>query len=304
MTRTPPASSAAPGLPGGQQVLDHRVELLLRRVPGLEQVVVERDVVDRRDRRLGVGVGGEQHALGVRHELARLHEVLGARHARHALVGDQQRHLVAARAQLRRSSSASGPERGAHDPVALAEAAPQVARDGGEHRGLVVDRDDRGPSLAAAVGGLAGHAGGTIGRRRLGCFQVNDKSVSKAVLITGCSTGIGRATAERLAARGWTVYATARRKESIADLEAKGCRTLALDVCDEDSMQAAVEGRGGRARRGGRAGEQRRLQPERRRGDDAARGACGASSRRTCSGSCACASSCCPECGASATAGS
>src|ERR671933_471394 len=64
--------------------------------------------------------------------------------------------------------------------------------------------------------------------------------VSKAVLITGCSTGIGRATAERLAGRGHTVYATARRPESIADLEAKGCRTMALDVTDEDSMRAAV----------------------------------------------------------------
>jgi short-subunit dehydrogenase len=60
------------------------------------------------------------------------------------------------------------------------------------------------------------------------------------VLITGCSTGIGRATAERLAKRGLTVYATARRPEAIEDLKAAGCRTLALDVTDEDSMQAAV----------------------------------------------------------------
>src|ERR687890_1652068 len=65
-------------------------------------------------------------------------------------------------------------------------------------------------------------------------------AVSHAVLITGCSSGIGRATAERLAARGWTVYATARRVEAIADLEGRGCRVLALDVTDEDSMQAAV----------------------------------------------------------------
>src|SRR3954452_1757089 len=64
--------------------------------------------------------------------------------------------------------------------------------------------------------------------------------VSKPVLITGCSTGIGRATAERLAGNGHTVYATARRPESIAELEAKGCRTLALDVTDEESMRAAV----------------------------------------------------------------
>jgi NAD(P)-dependent dehydrogenase (short-subunit alcohol dehydrogenase family) len=60
------------------------------------------------------------------------------------------------------------------------------------------------------------------------------------VLITGCSSGIGRATAERLARGGHTVYATARRPESIADLEQAGCRTLALDVTDEGSMAAAV----------------------------------------------------------------
>ena len=65
--------------------------------------------------------------------------------------------------------------------------------------------------------------------------------VSKAVLITGCSTGIGRATAERLAAGDWKVYATARRLESIADLAAKGCETVALDVTDEPSMEAAVK---------------------------------------------------------------
>ena len=61
------------------------------------------------------------------------------------------------------------------------------------------------------------------------------------VLITGCSTGIGRSTAERLAAAGHTVYATARQPETIADLEAKGCVTMALDVTEEASMRAAVE---------------------------------------------------------------
>jgi NAD(P)-dependent dehydrogenase (short-subunit alcohol dehydrogenase family) len=63
---------------------------------------------------------------------------------------------------------------------------------------------------------------------------------SKAVLITGCSSGIGHATAEHLAARGWTVYASARRTESIEDLAERGCRTLSVDVTDEDSMRAAV----------------------------------------------------------------
>jgi NAD(P)-dependent dehydrogenase (short-subunit alcohol dehydrogenase family) len=63
---------------------------------------------------------------------------------------------------------------------------------------------------------------------------------SKAVLITGCSTGIGHATAKRLAGSGWKVYASARRPESIAELAQAGCETLALDVTDEASMSAAV----------------------------------------------------------------
>jgi NADP-dependent 3-hydroxy acid dehydrogenase YdfG len=64
---------------------------------------------------------------------------------------------------------------------------------------------------------------------------------SKAVLITGCSSGIGKATATRLASDGWKVYATARRSETLEDLRQQGCETLALDVTDEGSMSAAVE---------------------------------------------------------------
>lgn len=64
---------------------------------------------------------------------------------------------------------------------------------------------------------------------------------SKAVLITGCSSGIGRATAQRLAADGWKVYATARRPDTITDLRERGCETLELDVLDDDSMQRAVQ---------------------------------------------------------------
>ena len=60
------------------------------------------------------------------------------------------------------------------------------------------------------------------------------------VLISGCSSGIGAATASALARAGHIVYATARRTETLADLEALGCRPLALDVTSEDSMIAAV----------------------------------------------------------------
>jgi NAD(P)-dependent dehydrogenase (short-subunit alcohol dehydrogenase family) len=61
------------------------------------------------------------------------------------------------------------------------------------------------------------------------------------VLITGCSTGIGRATAERLARRGHRVYATARRLDAVADLKDLGCEILELDVTEDDSMVAAVQ---------------------------------------------------------------
>ena len=66
--------------------------------------------------------------------------------------------------------------------------------------------------------------------------------MTTAVLITGTSSGIGRAAAARLLRRpGVTVYATARRVDAIADLAAAGATTIALDVTDEASMRAAVE---------------------------------------------------------------
>lgn len=60
------------------------------------------------------------------------------------------------------------------------------------------------------------------------------------VLITGCSSGIGRATALRLNRAGHIVYATTRRPETLADMAVAGIRTLRLDVTDEESMRAAV----------------------------------------------------------------
>ena len=68
------------------------------------------------------------------------------------------------------------------------------------------------------------------------------------MLITGCSSGIGHATARRLAQAGWTVYATARRVESMSDLAAAGCVLLPLDVTNERSMTdvvATIEARHG-----------------------------------------------------------
>lgn len=59
--------------------------------------------------------------------------------------------------------------------------------------------------------------------------------------MTGCSSGIGRSTALALHRAGLPVYASARRPESLHELAAAGLTTLALDVTDEPSMQAAVD---------------------------------------------------------------
>jgi NAD(P)-dependent dehydrogenase (short-subunit alcohol dehydrogenase family) len=62
----------------------------------------------------------------------------------------------------------------------------------------------------------------------------------RTVLITGCSSGIGLATAELLKARGWRVMATARKPEDVARLEAQGFEALQLDVCDAHSVMRAL----------------------------------------------------------------
>ena len=61
------------------------------------------------------------------------------------------------------------------------------------------------------------------------------------ILITGCSSGIGRALAEEFHRRGQRVIATARRLDSLAPLQALGLRTAALDVDDAGSRAALAQ---------------------------------------------------------------
>jgi NAD(P)-dependent dehydrogenase (short-subunit alcohol dehydrogenase family) len=60
------------------------------------------------------------------------------------------------------------------------------------------------------------------------------------VLITGCSSGIGRATARRFLDAGWRVWATSRDPDDVADLADAGCRTAALDVTDDEQVEDVV----------------------------------------------------------------
>jgi hypothetical protein len=80
------------GVPVIEQIIQDRVELVLRRIPRLHQVVIESDLVDRLDRRVGVGVGSQQHSFGVGKEEPGRSQKIGAFHLRHALVGQQKRY--------------------------------------------------------------------------------------------------------------------------------------------------------------------------------------------------------------------
>ena len=64
---------------------------------------------------------------------------------------------------------------------------------------------------------------------------------NKSVLVTGCSSGIGRAAAELLRSKGWRVFPTARKPEDLDSLKAAGFDAIELDVTSSESIAAAVE---------------------------------------------------------------
>lgn len=69
----------------------------------------------------------------------------------------------------------------------------------------------------------------------------SDSDNGKAVLITGCSSGIGRKAATILAERGFRVFATARRQQDVEVLTALGLEALPLDVTDSASIRRCIE---------------------------------------------------------------
>jgi NAD(P)-dependent dehydrogenase (short-subunit alcohol dehydrogenase family) len=65
---------------------------------------------------------------------------------------------------------------------------------------------------------------------------------ARSVLITGCSSGIGLASAREMKARGWRVFATARQPQDIARLkDEEGLESLYLDYAEPASIAAAAE---------------------------------------------------------------
>lgn len=68
----------------------------------------------------------------------------------------------------------------------------------------------------------------------------NEAGAARSLLITGCSSGIGHAAAHAMAARGWRVFATARKEADVARLKDEGLEALALDLDSSASIEAAV----------------------------------------------------------------
>ena len=134
--------------PGLQQRVDHRVQLLLRRVPRLEQVVVEVDDVDRVDRGAGVRVGGEQDPPGPGVDVHGLLEELDAVHLGHPVVGQDHRDQLAAQLDLAQRVQRRGAGLGPHDPVLFAVPPAQVTGYRPGNPGVVVNGQDGGPPAA------------------------------------------------------------------------------------------------------------------------------------------------------------
>ncbi len=64
--------------------------------------------------------------------------------------------------------------------------------------------------------------------------------MTKSILITGCSSGIGLDAAHGLKAAGWRVFATCRKPEDCTRLEAEGLESFVLDVADQASLESGL----------------------------------------------------------------
>ncbi len=126
-------------LPPLQEVVEGGVEPLLGRFPRLEDVVVDARLVDGGDGGVGVAVGGEQGAAGVRVDVAGGLEQLDTGHLGHPLVGEDQGDPIALQMELLEPFESLAATCEIDDFVVLAVLLSHVSRYGDAHRRFVVD---------------------------------------------------------------------------------------------------------------------------------------------------------------------
>ena len=69
----------------------------------------------------------------------------------------------------------------------------------------------------------------------------SNAAMPPSIIVTGCSSGIGAHCARALKAEGWRVFATVRRQEDLASLEADGIEALLMDYTKPETIAALVE---------------------------------------------------------------
>jgi hypothetical protein len=125
-----------------EHVVERGIEILVGRIPGLQQKIVNASGVDGFDRGVGVGISGKQSALGGGEEIRRLSEETDAVEFRHALIGEEERDRVVAGFEAMEGIERLVGGRSTHDAVTLGVAAAKIALDGLEDIGVVVNGED------------------------------------------------------------------------------------------------------------------------------------------------------------------
>ena len=156
-------------LPCLQQIVEHRIQVLLGRIPGLQEVMVQPDLIDRPNRRLGVRVGGQEHARRIGEILNGGRQELDAVHLRHAMVNQEQGDRLVAQADLRKQFQRRWAGGSGEDAITVAVVAPQIALNRSQNIRIVIDCKNSGlrhrPGLLdAATGGKASEKAGATGR--------------------------------------------------------------------------------------------------------------------------------------------
>ena len=142
---------AEASLPVVEEVGDDGVELLLGRVPGLVQVVVDAGRVDGANGGFRVGIRGEKDTARIGIDRARALEHLDAAHSGHALVADDQSDRLIAGLELGQRVERGRAAGGAHDAIGGPILAAQVLDHGFQHAYVVVNRQEDGPCHKESV---------------------------------------------------------------------------------------------------------------------------------------------------------